>query len=110
MNFSEFKQQLANRKSSHPIRFELPADRCATEDHISEVQQAPGLQLPGDCSQFLKAYDGGYLALAIVYSLDGHSDWNLLRSNRAHPIIGQDHRLFSESGCGDFCGFKIDNC
>ncbi|NBF05861.1 hypothetical protein GV819_26545 [Pseudomonas sp. Fl5BN2] len=109
MNDSDFKQLLAKRKCDQPIWFALPADRCASEDDISGFEQAWGLQLPGDYRQFLKAFGGGYFALGIVYSLDEASDLNLPRINRAHPVIAQDHLLFSENGCGDFYGFKIEN-
>lgn len=108
MNVEDFKQLLDERKRSHPIWFELPSDRPASQAQILEAQQALGLQLPADYTWFLKEY-GGYFALGMLYSLDSRSDFHLVAINRAHPAIAKDHLLFSENGCGDFYGFRIEN-
>ncbi|MEN5094849.1 SMI1/KNR4 family protein [Pseudomonas protegens] len=109
MNFSEFEQLLDTKKSLYPIWFEIPADRTATEEDIIEAQNDLELRLPAEYSQFLQQHGGGYFALGIVYSLDRDSDFNLARINRQHPLIGKCHLLFSENGCGDFYGFRIEN-
>ncbi|MBP5123763.1 SMI1/KNR4 family protein [Pseudomonas protegens] len=109
MNVEDFKQLLDERKRSHPIWFELPSDRLASQTQVLEAQQALGLQLPADYTWFLKECGGGYFALAMLYSLDSSSDFHLLQINRAHPVIASTHLLFSENGCGDFYGFRIDN-
>ncbi|BAQ75878.1 uncharacterized protein POS17_4184 [Pseudomonas sp. Os17] len=68
MNFSEFEQLLDAKKSLHPIWFELPSDRTATEEDIIEAQNDLDLRLPAEYSQFLQKHGGGYFALGIVYS------------------------------------------
>lgn len=109
MNVEDFKQLLDERKRSHPIWFELPSDRPASQAQILEAQQALGLQLPADYAWFLKECGGGYFALGTLYSLDSGSDFHLVEINRAHPTIAKAHLLFSENGCGDFYGFRIEN-
>ncbi|MBP5106427.1 SMI1/KNR4 family protein [Pseudomonas protegens] len=109
MNVEDFKQLLDERKRSHPIWFELPSDRLASQTQILEAQQALGLQLPADYAWFLKECGGGYFALAMLYSLDSSSDFHLVQINRAHQAITGRHLLFSENGCGDFYGFRIES-
>lgn len=109
MDFEDFKQLLDNKRSANPIWFELPSDSVATEAEIIEFEQLMALRLPAQYRRFLKTYGGGYFALGTVYSLDQTSDFNLLEINRAHRTSGSNHLLFSDNGCGDFYGFRIEN-
>ena len=107
MNFHEFEELVNEKKLTNPAWFGLDPDSLANEQSITCAQKELNATLPTEYVQFVTLYGGGYFAFSIVYSLDKDSSFNILEINRVESRRRENHIIFSESGVGDYYGFKV---
>lgn len=111
MTLTDFVNLVTETEQTHPVWFDLNADKTASDRAIAASQQSLGLIFPNEYVQFIKKYGGGYFAFSIVYSLDNASDFNIIEINKRKSSVHKNYFLFSENGCGDFYAFEIvNNC
>jgi hypothetical protein len=106
MGLKEFRSLVERSRLKHPVWFQLETERPAKSEDITAIKSALGLQLPWAYKHFAAEYGGGYFAFATVYAIDPDSDWNILRRNVGSPV--PSFLAFSDNGCGDLSGFRID--
>ncbi len=82
MTLTDFVNLVTETEQTHPVWFDLDADKTASDRVIIASQQSLGLIFPNEYVQFIKKYGGGYFAFSIVYSLDNTSDFNIIEINK----------------------------
>jgi hypothetical protein len=106
MNFDEFTEIVNERMLSNPIWFQLREDAPSELNDLSSMEDALNAQLPDEYKKFVSTYGSGHFAFGIVYSPNPSSELSLYGINMKNKSIRQDHVLFSESGTGDYYGFR----
>ena len=97
---------MSKTQKEKPKWFGLGADRRPSDQEVTSAERVLGVTLPNEYKDFVRVYGGGYFAFANVLSLDAESDWNLLSFNEKYESLRADHVIFSDTGAGDFYGFR----
>ncbi|MFC8957794.1 SMI1/KNR4 family protein [Streptomyces sp. NPDC057101] len=114
MEFEEFEAYLSAARAkraglSSPEGFDVFESRVASETDLLEVEEALGVQLPGEYREFMKRHGGGmflFLDLLPVAASDDQED-DLRRVNASEFKHG-DFIAVAPVGTGDWWGFSVN--
>jgi hypothetical protein len=107
MNANEFREIVQRARAANPLWFELEADPPASAGEIGHLEASLGMKLPGDYSDFLLEYGGGYFAMAVLFSAREGSPFNLLQNNEEAGFLGKGFLAISDNGAGDYYGYRV---
>lgn len=106
--YEKFNLAVEKFKALEPSMFDNPfLEEVSTENEIATVEKALEVKFPEELNYLLLNYPAGNFGYSLIYSVKDNSHDNIVKMNRQCPYEG--FLLFSDNGCGDNYGFKVEN-
>jgi hypothetical protein len=111
MTVEELRQIDARYRREKPKLFQLStSDQPASEEQLTQVERALGVQLPKGYRAFLREFGGGDFGLETFFSADANSEWYLpQKQSEASRYLPEGLLAFSDDGAGGYYVFKVLN-
>jgi len=105
--FNSFDKKIKDVKNKHLFWFNFPKkEKIPQKKEIENTEKILNLKFSKEYKYFLIHYSAGYFVFSKIYSINSNSHVNIINKNKHHS--NHKYLLFSENGCGDFYGFKIE--